>query len=297
MTATDNRTVFDLPNVRTFLETLEPEERREVELYLAMGGDPYDPDAAMSANERHNQVINNATALLVRLAREYPAAIYREMSLYLPKAAGDNRPVLRRPQAESGDPDAVDLSDETDPPFSVTKAYQPDIIFVRNTIQQAVLPSYFIGRDGVAPHVLIEVGSPGTFRFDVQRKPAIYCVGMDVAEYYSFNPPYGKRRKAGLRGWRRIGMTYQEVALNAKGRLWSDALQSWVGTDDLPGFEWRLWLWDKDGNRRITDLEAAEARAETEARRANVAEARAETAEAEIARLRDELRRAQGGMA
>jgi hypothetical protein len=92
-----------------------------------------------------------------------------------------------------------------------------------------------------------------------------------VPEYVWFNPDDPKE----LRGFRLVGDEYEETAPDEQGRLWSKVLGHYLGVHE----GW-LRLYDSEGKLVLTgDEDAQQERAAREA------------AEAEVARLREELAR------
>ena len=159
--------------------------------------------------------------------------------------------------------------------------------------------------NGRYPDVIIELLSPSTAEFDKTGKKQLYEQTFRTPEYYAYDPTTQE-----LMGWHLRASEYEEIPLDANGRLWSEKLQLWLGLAEgeyaaRPG----LWLrfFDKDGRLIPTVGEQEADRAEQEADRAEQATARAEqataraeqeaearrAAEAEVARLREELARLQ----
>jgi Uma2 family endonuclease len=135
--------------------------------------------------------------------------------------------------------------------------------------------------DRPPPQVVFEICSDTTWRDDLFVKPAKYAT-LGVQEYFAYDPnepPYFPRPGERLRGWRRVGTTLEEVPVDAQGRLWSDELASYLVPDGA-----FLRLYDRAGQMRRTQAEAAEANAATE-RAAREAEQAAK--EAAWARLRE----------
>lgn len=88
-----------------------------------------------------------------------------------------------------------------------------------------------------------------------------------------------------LQGWRLSAGGYQALVPDARGWLWSPALQVWIGRwEGVYKRDAATWLrFYKEGGQLVWTLdEAAEQRAEAE-------RTRAEAAEAEVGHLRAEL--------
>jgi hypothetical protein len=142
--------------------------------------------------------------------------------------------------------------------------------------------------EGLGPNVVVELTSRSTLSEDIGPKKDIYEQILRVPEYYCYDP-----ETETLLGWRLQGGHYVDLQANEKGWLWSEELAAWVGT-------WygeflarpNLWLrfFDRDGNLLLTGQEAEAERASAEAERASAeAEAR-RTAEAELERLKAQLK-------
>jgi Uma2 family endonuclease len=187
----------------------------------------------------------------------------------------------------------------------------PDVFVVKG-IEPGNRKSYKIWVEGKPPSAIIEVTSRKTKKRDTVTKPALYR-RLQVPEYFLFDltrdyldPP--------LQGYRMIGGRYKRIAADAEGSLLSDQLGLRLRAEGR-----HLTLDRSDtGQRLLTEAEArwaaeealrAEAqmrraveealRAEGEARRAEAqarqaAEEARRTVEAELARLRQQLRRRDG---
>jgi Uma2 family endonuclease len=123
-----------------------------------------------------------------------------------------------------------------------------------------------------SPTVIIEVSSGSTWKSDIgegeKNKPWLYGQ-MGAREYFAYDPNdppvwrAGNRQRLGQRllGWRydEAGMPQPQV-LDERGRMWSEALDSWLSPD-----EELLRLYDRAGRLRLTTDEAAAAEARVEA--------------------------------
>jgi Uma2 family endonuclease len=180
----------------------------------------------------------------------------------------------------------------------------PDIaIFTNLQIDAATLValrSWRLYEPGfVPPALVVEVASEGTWARDLNEKPARYAaLGVDEYILYDPNTP-ALLSESRLRAWQRRGSTLELVEADARGRIWSPLLASWLVPDAT-----LLRLYDADGVTRPTRAEAerrgrraATRRAESEARRAIAATQRAESearrAESEARRAESEARRAE----
>jgi Uma2 family endonuclease len=129
--------------------------------------------------------------------------------------------------------------------------------------------------DKACPPVVLEVSSEGTWKSDLgpgrAHKPALYGA-IGVREYFAYDPNPrqvwrgpDRRRLVGqrLRGWRYgADGTPEPLPLDARGWLWSAALESWLVPDEA-----LLRLVDRQGTPRLTQEEAeSEARLQAEER-------------------------------
>jgi Uma2 family endonuclease len=179
---------------------------------------------------------------------------------------------------------------------------------------------YRLWQEGVAPAVVIEVTSRKTKREDLREKMETYA-RLGVAEYFLYDPE-AEYLPAPLQGHRLLADHYLPITPDADGSLRSAGLGL-----DLRLVAERLELFDTRSGKRLPRLEeqvSAEAqraeleqeraeleheraelereradlervRADREHERAELERERAEQAEAELALLRDELRRLQDG--
>jgi Uma2 family endonuclease len=136
-----------------------------------------------------------------------------------------------------------------------------------------------------SPTMIIEVSSGSTWKTDIgegeKNKPWLYGQ-MGAREYFAYDPNDPPVWRAGNRqrlGQRLLGWRYDEAGLpqpqvpDEQGRLWSEALDSWLSPD-----EELLRLYDRAGTLRLTADEAAAAQAEAAAAQAEAAAAQAQSA-------------------
>jgi Uma2 family endonuclease len=142
----------------------------------------------------------------------------------------------------------------------------PDVLVFKGIAisqeERKYMASWRIEENHPAPPVVFEISSDATWKNDIERgeqqKPAIY-ERIGVKEYYAYDPFHervwqGEPRR--LLGWR-----YEEsskpiaIIPDERGWLWSEELDSWLGADGE-----YLRLYDRAGNLRLTNTEAAEAR-------------------------------------
>jgi Uma2 family endonuclease len=153
------------------------------------------------------------------------------------------------------------------------KFFVPDVFLVKG-MDPGKRRIYKIWQEKKAPDAIIEVTSRKTKKKDTVTKPALYRQ-LGVLEYFLFDltrdyldPP--------LQGYRMIGGQYERIAADSEGALLSEQLGLRLCAEDGHLMLYRL----DTGQRLLTADEQLEM--EAEARRA---------AEAEVARLRRQLRR------
>lgn len=167
------------------------------------------------------------------------------------------------------------------------KFFVPDVFVVKG-IEPGDRRFYKLWVEHRPPSAILEITSRKTKKQDTVAKPALYRQ-LRVPEYFLFDPTQDYLDPP-LQGYRLAGEVYQSIAPAADNAMVSEQL----GLRLCPeGKHLELYRLD-NGERLLTaeealQLEAEARRAEAEARRAE-AEAR-RAAEAELARLREELRR------
>jgi len=172
----------------------------------------------------------------------------------------------------------------------VRQSISPDILVVFG-VPKKQRRIYKLEAEGKAPDVVIELTSDETKVNDLGDKRYIYAT-LGVREYFIFDPLQETMRPP-LRGFRLENGDYVP--------LMGSRLNSEVLGLELRVEQNTLRLYDrKTGKRLLTPQEAEAARREAEAARRE-AEARADretrerqAAEAELARLRDELKKLRG---
>lgn len=158
---------------------------------------------------------------------------------------------------------------------NVMQSVSPDI-FVVFGVEKKDRRIYKVEDEGKTPEVVIELTSTNTKVEDLVSKHYIYGK-LGVREYFLFDP-YSEAIRPTLRGFRLDGGEYLPLA--------GSRIRSEVLALDLAAEGDGLRLYDPQTSERLRTPEEAEAerRAEKVAR---------ETAEAEIARLREELAKLQ----
>ena len=164
----------------------------------------------------------------------------------------------------------------------------PDIYLVFGVDTRAIRPRrlYLPWEAGKPPDWALEIASPTTGREDVDRKPGIYA-SIGVPEYWRFDPTGGRYHREPMYGGILTGGAYQPVALTTEpdGILkgYSPLLRLSLAWDE----GWPRFYDPSTGRYLETSREVQAARLE--------AETRAAQAEAEVQRLREQLRRQQPG--
>jgi len=164
----------------------------------------------------------------------------------------------------------------------------PDVMVVLG-VKKRQRKAYLVWDEGKGPSWVLELLSASNVAKDRETNYDIYEQHLRVPEYVWFNPDDPNE----LRGFRLVGDHYQEIAPDEQGRLWSQVLEHALGVHD----GW-LRLYDRDGNLVPTGDELAaqaQERAAQAQERATRERAIREAAEAELARLREELERLKAG--
>ena len=149
----------------------------------------------------------------------------------------------------------------------------PDVFVVKD-LEPGDRRNYKLWVERQPPDVILEVTSRKTKKKDTVTKPALY-EKLGVKEYFLFDPTQDYLDPP-LQGHRRVGRRYQQLCADPDGGLVSEELGL-----RLQAVQRHLMLYRLDtGERLLTGGEACAA-----------AEARSRAAEAEVARLCEELRR------
>ncbi len=195
-----------------------------------------------------------------------------------------------------------------DPNDLTRRRVRPDVYIVFDVDRESVLgrQGYIIDEAGKPPDFALEIASPTTYRTDLRVKPGRYA-RIGIGEYWRFDPSGGDYYGYPLAGDILADGAYLPIELTTEpdGMVWgySPALDLCLCVKDR-----RLLYYDrKTGNylhsigeeRAAHQQTAAERDAERNARLASEAErdqtaAERDAAQAEVARLREELRRLRG---
>ena len=180
------------------------------------------------------------------------------------------------------------LAEEAEPARPRRAFRGPDLFVVRDVDGSFRRQKWVVWEEGGRyPDVIFEFLSPSTRRVDQTTKKTLYEQIFKTREYYWYDP-FDPRE---FQGWQlHPGSGYQAMTPDARGWIWSPALQLWVGRwDGTYRRDQTTWLrfYDPEERLVLTSQEMAEQRAAAE-------RARAEAAEAELTRLRAELVRLRG---
>ncbi len=132
--------------------------------------------------------------------------------------------------------------------------------------------------NGRYPNVIIELSSPTTAEQDHTTRKDLYERTFRTEEYFIYDP-----FTRTLEGWRLIKRRYVRIEPNEHGRLWSEELELGVGTwqGEFQGHN-DLWLRFYNSEGSLVGIRGESVNHAFERQRA-------EAAEAELARLRQEL--------
>jgi Uma2 family endonuclease len=165
----------------------------------------------------------------------------------------------------------------------------PDLLVTKG-LHQYRRRIYKLWNEGV-PHFVLETTSKKTKKKDLEIKPQIYAQ-LGIPEYFLFDPTCDYLDPQ-LQGNRLVDGQYQLLEADARGRLTSDelGLELCVEHEDLQFY--RI----DNGQRLLTAEESREIEAEARRRESEALQRETEArlaAEAEVARLREQLRKLGG---
>lgn len=182
-----------------------------------------------------------------------------------------------------------------------TRDYKgPDFFVVTGVDGTHQRHSWIIWQEGGRyPDLIVELLSPSTMHQDLGPKKDLYEQVFRTSEYFCVNP-----EDMSVQGWRLEKMRYVALQPDARGWLWSDTMQAWLGMQE-GHFQGTTAMWlrlftltgilvptaEEGVAAERTRAEAEHARAEAEGVRAETERVRADAAEAENTRLRAELER------
>lgn len=100
----------------------------------------------------------------------------------------------------------------------------PDFFLVKDTVRNPRRSWVVWEEDGKYPNLIVELLSPTTQEVDRNFKKILYQDRFRTPEYFWFSPDTEE-----FQGFRLTGTTYQAIAPNANGWLWSEELQLYLG--------------------------------------------------------------------
>lgn len=160
----------------------------------------------------------------------------------------------------------------------------PDVFLVKGVPKTPRRRVYKLWEEGEAPSLVIEVTSDSTSDEDTGKKKAIY-ERLGVEEYFLFDP-LGDYLKPPLQGYRLVEGRYRPIPVDPDGSLRSLT----TGLILRPEADSRLRMVDAEtGEPVLSDTELEDTRRAAEERADREAAAR-QALEAELARLRREMR-------
>jgi len=158
----------------------------------------------------------------------------------------------------------------------------PDVMVIRGVNRVGSFTTFDVAQEGARPELIIEITSPNTRRQDlVTKRRQYFQAGVSWYAIADERRVHGQRQLR-LLGYRRGRRAYQQLPLDAQGRLHLQAVDLWLGQE-----QGRAALYEASGRRLGDYTEVDQARQAAEAR-AQAAEARAQALEAELRRLRGE---------
>lgn len=172
----------------------------------------------------------------------------------------------------------------------------PDVAIFKGIVYKPLIRSWRIGKNGPAPQVVFEIASEETWKKDLREKPSRYA-SMGVQEYFAYDPheiPLSASRNRRLFGWRldQDSQSMKEMQPRPDGSLWSASLESWLVPDGT-----MLRLYDRNGQMRLTGMEAEAQQRQIEAGQRQIearrAQAEAQRADAAVQQAEDATQRAQ----
>jgi len=142
--------------------------------------------------------------------------------------------------------------------------------------------------EGRYPDVIVELLSSTTISQDLEPKKDLYERAFKTSEYFCVNPDDWS-----LQGWHLEHMRYAALQPDARGWLWAETLQLWLGIRE-GRFQGTSTNWLRFFTPAGMIVPTAEEAAESAHTCAEAEHARVEALEAENTRLRAELERLRG---
>lgn len=162
----------------------------------------------------------------------------------------------------------------------------PDLAVFRGVRSTGGWSTFSVREEGAEPVLIVEVTSPSTRHHDLHTKRSLYARAR-VPVYVIVDQVSMRRgvRRLRLLAYERGARGYRRRALDARGRVWLEALQIWLGF--VGG---QVVCWDAAGQEIADYVELAEARRAAEQAREAAEQVR--QAEAEARRAAEQARQA-----
>ncbi len=161
-----------------------------------------------------------------------------------------------------------------------TRFVVPDVFLVKG-LDKKIRRTFKLWQERV-PSVIFEITSKGTRFDDLAGKRGLYQM-LGVREYFLFDP-LDEYLQPRLQGFRLRGASYEPLAADAAGNLFSAEMQVWLTPDGT-----LLRVMDPQTRTIVPTFDEAMEERETQSKRAQAEAERAARAEQELARLRAEL--------
>ncbi len=168
------------------------------------------------------------------------------------------------------------------------RPHGPDLMVIPHVRVPQNWSTFEVADEGTRPTLILEVTSPETRRMDVIEKVSHYARAGVPCYVIVDSVAQAGRTELHLRGYELVGTTYAPLAPDARGWLWLDAVQVWLGIQDN-----EVYAYDRDGQQLgdyatvVAQLTTAVTQLVTEHTARVAAEAQAEAAEAQAARERE----------
>ncbi len=173
----------------------------------------------------------------------------------------------------------------------------PDVFLVKDVDGTRERDFWAVWAEGGRyPDVIFELLSPSTRAYDLGEKKAVYEQVFRTREYFCI-----ARGVEELLGWRLgahngSGLTYQPIAPNERGWLWSEELQVWLGAwEGSFKLQQSVWLrfYTREGDLVLLPEEIATERVRHAEEQATQAQEQARHAEEQATQAQEQARHAE----
>ena len=121
----------------------------------------------------------------------------------------------------------------------ISKSVAPDIFVVLGAAKEPHRRSFYTWSEGAVPTAVFEFLSDATANQDRHEKVRLYMNDIGAQEYFIHQPDM--ERPLEFRGWRQNPLGgFEEIALDGRGGLFSEALNLWFRWENRPGTRTRL---------------------------------------------------------